>query len=218
MLLPCCLVATALIPIVLLSCCCMSCCCHAATCCTAACYVVGRCYTSCRCSCAATCGAAVWLWLLQHGRATGRCCVLCCCCPATHCTAVTTLLPVMSWGTATCHVIAVVLLPVGHCVVTVAVVWSCHGALLCVMLQGAAAHCVATTMLPCVSPRCTGAHHATIVFAAHRAMALLQTCHGNHSHNNREVASLYCKDWTLTIPDSVLCASTCEGCLILLKQ
>src|SRR5712675_2391890 len=43
-------------------------------------------------------------------------------------------------------------------------------------------------------------------------------CHGNHSHDDREVASLYCNDWTLTIPDSVLCSSTCEGCLILLKQ
>jgi len=43
-------------------------------------------------------------------------------------------------------------------------------------------------------------------------------CHGNHSHDDREVASLYCNDWTLTIPDSVRCSSTCKGCLISLKQ
>jgi len=56
-----------------------------------------------------------------------------CCCPATRCTTMTAPLPVMSWGAATCHVVAVVLPPVGHCVVAVAVVWSCHRALLCVM-------------------------------------------------------------------------------------
>ena len=131
--LPRCLVATALIPIVLLSCCCMSCCCHAATRCTAACYVVGHCYTSCRCSCTATRGTATQSWSLWCGHATGHCCVSCCCCPATHCTTVTAPPTVMSWGAAMCCVITVMLLPVDCHVVAATVVWLCHGVLLCVV-------------------------------------------------------------------------------------
>src|SRR5712671_6550564 len=60
------------------------------------------------------------------------------------------------------------------------------------------------------------------IFDVHKTSLLRASlpsmCHGNHSHDDREVASLYCNDWTLTIPDSVLCSSTCEGCLISLKQ
>src|SRR5712671_2005028 len=55
------------------------------------------------------------------------------CRPATRCTAMTAPPPVMSRGAATCRVVAVVLPPVGHHVVAVAVAWSCHGALLCVV-------------------------------------------------------------------------------------
>src|SRR5712671_1294888 len=109
------------------------------------------------------------------------------------------------------------------CAVAVAAVWSCHGALLCVVSlsccrslrhrdraaacyvmgccyvsccrsraaahgppcgrgccgvvvpRGAAAHRVATTVLPRVSPGCAGAQRAAIAFAAHHATALLQT-------------------------------------------
>ena len=81
----------------------------------------------------------------------------------------------MSQGAATCRVIAVVLPPVGRRVVVVAAVWSCHGALLCVVPQGTTARRVAATALLRVSPWRAGAHRATIAFAACRAMALLQT-------------------------------------------
>ena len=33
---------------------------------------------------------------------------------------------------------------------------------------------------------------------------LSSACHENHSHDGRDIASLHVKDWTLTIPDSVL--------------
>src|SRR5712675_2491774 len=117
--------------------------------------------------------ATMWSQLCWCGHATGRCCVSCHCHPAACCTAMTALPPVMSQGAATCRVITVVLLPMGHCMVTVAAAWSCHRALLCVIPQGAAAHRVAATMLLHVSPWHTGAHCAAIMFAAHHAMAFI---------------------------------------------
>ena len=73
----------------------------------------------------------------------------------------------MLWGTATRHVVAVALPPVvlprgcGRCGVVVP--------------RGAAACRVTTTALLHVSPQHAGAHRAAIAFAAHHAMALLQT-------------------------------------------
>jgi len=69
--------------------------------------------------------ATMWSQSLWCGHATGRCCVSCHCHPAACCTAMTALPPVMSQGAATCRVITVVLLPMGHCMVTVAAAWSC---------------------------------------------------------------------------------------------
>jgi len=31
-----------------------------------------------------------------------------------------------------------------------------------------------------------------------------QSCHGNYSHDDRDIAFPVCKDWTLTVPDSGL--------------
>src|SRR5712672_1773281 len=92
---------------------------------------------------AATCHViAVALSPVALLRGCGRCgmvvprgaAVSCRCRAAARCAAVTAPPPVMSRGAATCRVVAVVLPPMGHRVVVVTAAWSCHGALLPIVL------------------------------------------------------------------------------------